>query len=127
MSYVNDNYGSRWVKGVTNWIRLKTLDGCLYAELIIEGTLYMGLRRNKTIEIINEFAETGLLFFKDAGKTVCWRDINLEPIQNKNVVDEKKTRDMKELLRLYNEYVKSCKTLNESPMTYEEWLERNLS
>ena len=133
--YVADNYGSKWVKGIINWFRTKTLEGIPYTDLIIQATLECGLRRNKLIELVNEYVETGLLRLHEG--SVYWVDINIKPsetVMNKNIPEipieivkkkrnRKKTdKTLQEKLVDYNEYIEYCKAENETPLDYEVWL-----
>ena len=133
--YVADNYGSKWVKGIINWFRTKTLEGIPYTDLIIQATLECGLRRNKLIELVNEYVETGLLRLNEG--SVYWVDINIKPsetVMNKNIPvipverekRKKKRKETKKTLQEklvdYNEYTEYCKSENEKPLDYEVWL-----
>lgn len=119
--YVSDNYGSKWVKGIINWFRSKTLEGIQYDTLIIEATLECGLRRNKLIELVNEYVETGLIFV-DGDKNVYWYNRELKP--SINIVKERKeiTKDVdKRSIEEYNAYVKQLHEIGEKPLSMKEW------
>ena len=144
--FVADNYGSKWVKGIINWFRTKTLDGIDYPILIIEATLECGLRRNKLIELVNEYIETGLLDVRDG--RVFWTNPDIKPFEtimrketiavvprltdeekkkraekkNKKKKKKKKKKTLQEKLVEYNEYIEYMKIENETPLEYEEWV-----
>lgn len=122
--YVADNYGSKWVKGIINWFRNKTLEGIQYDNLIVEATLECGLRRGKLIELVNEYVETGLLVMRD--RKIYWVDITLKPLEvvmNKEEKPDIKDRKPK-MVKDYDEYVKECikLKLEKPPLEFAEWL-----
>jgi len=124
--YVADNYGSKWVKGILNWFREKTLNGVKYDTLIIEATLECGLRRNKLIELVNEYIETGLLVIN--GDSVYWIDSEIKPSainmgEKIPVKEESKPNiTLQEKLTKYNEYQKNCITEKIKCLDYKTWL-----
>lgn len=136
---VADNYGSKWVKGILNWFREKTLKGKVYSELIIEATLECGLRRNKTVELVNEFVETGLLEYKD--NSIFWVNSNYKPTEidfekeKKRKPRKKKDEEKKESIEdgdiitgvdmRYVKYVEGFKKEDEDKiLSYGEWIKQ---
>ena len=137
--FVRDNYGAKWVKGMLNWFRNKTLEGKLYSHLLIEAMLETGLRRGKSIELVNEYLELGLMHIEE-GK-VYWSNpdmkstdigrVKLEeqtatPTEKKPVKKKtrkkKKKKTLQEKLVEYNEYTEYMKIENETPLEYEGWV-----
>lgn len=128
--YVNDNYGSKWVKSILSWFRNKTLDGVEYDSLIIEATLECGLRRSKLIELVNEYIETGLITVKD--RKLFWINEDIKPSKivmgkiEKGEVETKPKIKLEEKLKNYASYCKSCKADKIEPMDYETWVFANM-
>lgn len=133
MSSVADNYGSRWVKAISNWFRDKTIEGYDKDMLIRDALLECGLRKNKTIEIFNEFVEMGLIKIKN--NMLYWGEfapLNIEMIPYRKAKEElqKEEKEIKTpnvLLSerqkaLYEMYVNNCKNDKEEPMTYDAWI-----
>lgn len=130
--YVADNYGSKWVKSILNWIRHKTLDGVDYDILIIEATLEAGLRRNKTIDLVNEFVETGLLTVTP-DRIIKWFNPEFKPseiIMKSTDKGESKSDKIKRVAqsnkkpRLLDQYKAYCKQLEEigdEPLSMQKW------
>jgi hypothetical protein len=85
---VSDNYGARWVKAIFNWTRLKTQDGYQKEILIRDALIECGLRKNKTIEIMNEFIEMGLM--KERKGLYYWGDTAPVNPKMKPYLDAKK-------------------------------------
>jgi len=119
--YVNDNYGSRWVKNMLNWMRRKTLEN--YDRLIKDAMLECGLRKQKTIELITEYTEIGIMMYRD--RSLFWMDENDVVINTKMIGEEKSKKEFKGRKRLidrYSDYMMKCAEIGGDPLEFAEWV-----
>lgn len=122
--YVNDNYGSRWVKNMLNWFRRKTLEGRNYDVIIKEAMLECGLRKQKTIELITEYTEIGIMMYRD--KSLFWMDENDVVVNTKMIGEDKQSKGYKGGKRLvdrYSDYMMKCAEIGVDPPTFPEWVQ----
>ena len=146
--YVADNYGARWVKGMMNWVRIKTLSGGYpYPMLLREGLMECGLKKGKMIDLINEFSELGFIDVQKDGM-VFWVDENIKPISNTKGITENITEKMKPYLDAkkkivkeepksendilkdiqhskYELYMRNCVDSREEPLKFDAWITVN--
>lgn len=113
--YVADNYGARWVKGMLNWIRLKTLKGYPYQFLIKDAMMECGLKKAKTIELVNEWAEMGLLV-NESG-FIRWVDANIKVNPNNQGTPQE---NIDEKIQPYLEAKKNLETEKEEALPDEQ-------
>ena len=119
MYRIADNYGSKWVKSMLNWFRTKSMEGIEYDKLIIEATLECGLRRQKLIEMVNEYIETGLLIVKE--NKIFWVDSNYMPLKTEFKPIENREKPKKRLIEQYNDYLSESLTNGVEPLDMKEW------
>lgn len=128
MAIVEDNYGAKWMKQILNWIYNKTYPNGYEERLLYRDALMeCGLKRSKTIELLNEFKNCNIVEFKD--ENIYWIDgqLKIDNPKMKPYLEGKKKAILEDKNKtLYDYYVKQCVKDNEEPLAFEEWIkERN--